>query len=49
MINTPDIGAQYFREVEAIVGTAGPPDRVKMLATMQRYGLVPAGPSATAD
>jgi quercetin dioxygenase-like cupin family protein len=49
VINTPDIGAQYFREVGAIVGAGGPPDRVKMLATMQRYGLVPAGSSATAN
>lgn len=49
VINTPDIGAQYFREVGAIVGGGGPPDRVKIIATMQRYGLVPAGPPATAN
>jgi quercetin dioxygenase-like cupin family protein len=49
VINTPDIGAQYFREVGAIVGAGGPPDRVRMMATMQRYGLVPAGPAPTAN
>jgi len=49
VINTPDIGAQYFREVAAIVDAGGPPDRVKMMATMQRYGLVPVGPQATAN
>ena len=42
VINTPDIGAAYFREIGAIVNAGGPPDKAKMLATMQRYGLMPA-------
>jgi quercetin dioxygenase-like cupin family protein len=46
VINTPDIGAEYFREMSAIIGAGGPPDKAKMMATMQRYGLVPATPKA---
>jgi quercetin dioxygenase-like cupin family protein len=46
VINTPDIGADYFREVAALVNAGGPPDRAKLAATMQRYGLVPAAPKA---
>jgi len=46
VINTPDIGAQYFREVKAIIEAGGPPDRVKLTATMHKYGLVPAAPPA---
>ncbi|MFO1310371.1 MAG: hypothetical protein U1F64_18270 [Burkholderiales bacterium] len=44
MINTPDIGAAYFREAAAIVNAGGPPDRAKLVAMMQRHGLVPAAP-----
>ena len=44
IINTPDIGPQYFRDVAAIINAGGPPDRVKLVETMQRYGLVPAAP-----
>jgi quercetin dioxygenase-like cupin family protein len=40
--NTPDIGAQYFRDVAAVVGAGGPPDKAKLLAVMQRHGLTPA-------
>lgn len=39
---TPDIGAQFFRDVGALAGAGGPPDRVKLAAVMARYGLVPA-------
>jgi len=46
VINTPDIGAEYFREMSAIIGAGGPPDKAKMMATMQRHGLVPAVPKA---
>ena len=42
IILTPDIGAQYFREVGSIVNAGGPPDRARLLATMQRFGLTPA-------
>mgnify|MGYP001550562588 FL=1 len=46
VFNTPDIGPQYFREVAAIVNTGGPPDRPKLMAAMQRHGLIPAAPAA---
>ena len=39
IMNTPDIGAKYFREVAAIVNAGGPPDRNRLLETMQRFGL----------
>jgi uncharacterized cupin superfamily protein len=44
VINTPDIGPDYFREVASIINAGGPPDRARLLATMQRFGLVPAAP-----
>ncbi len=47
VMNTPDIGAQYFREVAAIINTAGPPDRRRLIETMRMFGIVPAAaPSA---
>ncbi|SDD03493.1 Cupin domain-containing protein [Cupriavidus sp. YR651] len=45
IVISPDIGAQYFRDVGAIVNAGGPPDRAKLLAVMAGYGLVPAKPS----
>jgi hypothetical protein len=42
IVLTPDIGAQYFRDVGAIVNTGEPPDRAKLMAVMSKYGLVPA-------
>ena len=42
IIMAPDIGAQYFRDVAAVVNAGGPPDRGKLLGVMSRYGLVPA-------
>ena len=44
IVLTPDIGAQYFRDVGAIVNTGEPPDRAKLMAVMSKYGLVPAPP-----
>lgn len=44
IILTPDIGAQYFRDVAAVVGAPGGPDPAKMAAVMTRYGLVLAPP-----
>jgi quercetin dioxygenase-like cupin family protein len=41
---TPDIGAQFFRDVAALAGAGGPPDRAKLMDVMTRYGLVPATP-----
>ena len=44
----PDIGAQYFRDVAAVVGAGDPPDRAKLVDVMRRYGLVPAAPQTAA-
>lgn len=44
IVLTPDIGAQYFRDVASIVNAGGPPDRAKLLGVMSKYGLVPAPP-----
>jgi mannose-6-phosphate isomerase-like protein (cupin superfamily) len=44
IVLAPDIGAQYFRDVGAVVNVGAPPDRGKLLAVMSRYGLVPAPP-----
>ena len=42
VINTPDIGSQYFREVASIINRDGPPDKASLMATMQKFGLVAA-------
>lgn len=47
IILTPDIGAQYFRDVAAVVNADGPPDLGKLIGVMSRYGLVPAPPQPT--
>jgi quercetin dioxygenase-like cupin family protein len=47
IVLTPDIGAQYFRDVRDVVGAGGPPDRAKLMAVFSRYGLVPAAPPPT--
>jgi mannose-6-phosphate isomerase-like protein (cupin superfamily) len=39
IVQSPDIGAGYFRDVAAILNAGGPPDRAKLLDVMQRYGL----------
>ena len=44
IILTPDIGAQYFRDVAAVVSGPGAPDPAKMAAVMTRYGLKLAAP-----
>jgi quercetin dioxygenase-like cupin family protein len=41
---TPDIGAQYFRDIAAVVTAPGGPDPAAMAAVMTRYGLVLAPP-----
>jgi quercetin dioxygenase-like cupin family protein len=49
IIMSPDIGAQYFRDVAAVANAGGPPDKAKLLQVMSRYGLVLApapGPKA---
>lgn len=45
---SPDIGAQYFRDVAAVINGGGPPDRSALISVMSRYGLVPAAPAAAA-
>jgi uncharacterized cupin superfamily protein len=37
--NTPDIGSQYFRDIAAVVGGGGPPDKARLLEVMRHYGL----------
>jgi len=39
---TPDIGAQFFRDVAGVVNAGGPPDTTQLLAVMARHRLVPA-------
>lgn len=48
IVLTPDIGAQYFRDVGAVVNTGGPPDRERLLEVMSNYGLKPAPPKRSA-
>ncbi|WP_031404669.1 cupin domain-containing protein [Thiomonas sp. FB-Cd] len=47
VINTPDIGSEYFHQVGAIINAGGPPDRAALLATMRRFGLEPVAPPET--
>ena len=42
IVLTPDIGAQYFHDVAAVINAGGPPDVPKLLAVMADYGLKPA-------
>jgi quercetin dioxygenase-like cupin family protein len=44
IILSPDIGAQYFRDVAAVVNAGGPPDKASLAAVMHRYGLRPPPP-----
>jgi len=44
VILTPDIGAQYFREVAEVANTPGGPSPARMVEVMTRYGLVLAPP-----
>lgn len=43
---TPDIGAQYFRDAGMVVNAGGPPDKVKLVEVMTRYGLKLCAPPA---
>ena len=47
VVLSPDIGAQYFRDIAAVLGAGGPPDRVKLVQVMERYGLKPAAPAGS--
>ena len=42
IILSPDIGAQYFKDVAAVVNAGCPPDKAALVAVMSRYGLVPS-------
>jgi quercetin dioxygenase-like cupin family protein len=44
VVQSPDIGAQYFKDVAVVVNAGGPPDRAALVSVMSRYGLVPATP-----
>lgn len=44
VINTPDIGAQYFREIAEAAADPGGPDPARMVKIMRRYGLTIAPP-----
>lgn len=46
VILTPDIGAQFFRDVAEVVGVPGGADPAKLTEVMNRYGLVPSPPKA---
>ena len=46
IILTPDIGAQYFRDIGEAAGAPGGPNSAKMAEVMTRYGLVLAPPPA---
>ena len=49
IVMTPDIGAQYFRDVANVVNAGGPPDKAALIAVMNRYGLVPAAPPGASN
>lgn len=44
IIMSPDIGAQYFKDVAAVINAGGPPDKTALVSVMSRYGLVPSAP-----
>jgi quercetin dioxygenase-like cupin family protein len=44
VVQSPDIGAQYFKDVAVVVNAGGPPDRAALVSVMSRYGLVLATP-----
>ncbi|MBZ5538642.1 MAG: cupin domain-containing protein [Acidobacteriia bacterium] len=48
IVLTPDIGAQFFRDVGTIVNIGGPPDRGRLLEVMAKYGLMPASQKRSA-
>ena len=46
IILTPDIGAQYFRDIAEVVKTPGGPNPQAMAEIMGRYGLTLAKPAS---
>ncbi len=45
VVLSPDIGAQYFRDVAEVVSLPGGPNPAKMAEVMGRYGLVLSPPT----
>lgn len=45
VVMSPDIGAQYFRDIVSVLRAGGPPDRAGLVQVMERYGLKPAPPA----
>jgi len=45
IIQSPDIGVQYFKDVAEVINAGSPPDKVALMGVMARYGLVPAAPA----
>lgn len=39
IVLSPDIGAQYFRDVGELINAGGPPDKAKLMQIMTKYGL----------
>jgi len=44
VINSPDIGAQFFKDVAAVIDVGGPPDKAALVEVMRGYGLMPGAP-----
>lgn len=44
IIQSPDIGVQYFKDVAEVIDAGSPPDKLALMAVMARYGLAPAAP-----
>jgi quercetin dioxygenase-like cupin family protein len=44
IVMSPDVGAQYFRDVAGVIRPGQAPDKAALVAVMTRYGLVPAAP-----
>lgn len=45
IVLSPDIGAQYFLDVNEVMKKGPPPDKVALAAVMKQYGLVPSMPT----
>lgn len=45
IVQSPDIGAQYFKDVAAVVNAGGPPDKAALVSVMSKYGLLLAAPT----
>jgi len=47
VVLSPDIGAQYFRDIAAVLNAGGPPDRAKIAKIMEGYGLKVGAPGGS--